>query len=156
MLISCSTQSFFFNCSITVVCIFSPPLHPTPGKRTSLLSHFECNSHTVHMFTQHRLLPPLTSTVKSSLFMHVHSNPLSLTSMLYRCHTNRSCYINNGWTFSGQILYSYSFSINDWTLQTIFKKYFIYLFLERGKGREKNIGNCLMYSPRPGTEPATQ
>ena len=37
------------------------------------LSHFECDSHTVHMLTQWRLLPPLTSTVKLSLFMHVHS-----------------------------------------------------------------------------------
>ena len=30
-----------------------------------LLSHFECDSHTVHMLTQWHLLPPLTSTVKS-------------------------------------------------------------------------------------------
>ena len=30
-----------------------------------LLSHFECDSHTVHMLTQQRLPPPLTSTVKS-------------------------------------------------------------------------------------------
>ena len=28
---------FFFNCySITVVCLFSPSLHPTPGEPTSL------------------------------------------------------------------------------------------------------------------------
>ena len=39
------------------------------------LSHFECGSHTVHMLTQWRLPPPLTSTVKSSLFTHVHSSP---------------------------------------------------------------------------------
>ena len=26
----------FYCCSITVVCIFSPPLHPTPAKPTSL------------------------------------------------------------------------------------------------------------------------
>ena len=37
------------------------------------LSHFECDSYIVHMLTQWRLLPPLTSTVKLSLFMHVHS-----------------------------------------------------------------------------------
>ena len=37
------------------------------------LSHFECDDHTVHMLTQWRLLPPLKSTVKSSLFTHVHS-----------------------------------------------------------------------------------
>ena len=41
------------------------------------LSHFECDSHTVHMLTQQYLLPRLASTVKSSLFMHAHSSPLS-------------------------------------------------------------------------------
>ena len=46
-------------------------------------SHFECNSHTVHMLTQWLLLSPLTSTVKSSLLMHVHSSPLSLATRLY-------------------------------------------------------------------------
>ena len=43
-----------------------------------LLSHFECDGHTVHMLTQWHLPPPLTNTVKSSLFTHEHSNPLSL------------------------------------------------------------------------------
>ena len=47
----------------------------------------------------------LTSTVKSSLFMHAHSSPLSLASKLHWCHTNCSHYIDNGWTFSGQTLY---------------------------------------------------
>ena len=47
-----------------------------------LLSHFECAGHTVHLLTQH-LLPPVTSTVKSSLFMHVHSSPLSLAVRLH-------------------------------------------------------------------------
>ena len=40
------------------------------------LSHFECDGHTVHMLTQQHLPPPLTSTVKLSLFTHafpVHS-----------------------------------------------------------------------------------
>ena len=41
-----------------------------------LLSHFECDGHTVHMLTQRHLPPPMTSTVKSSLFTHVHSSPL--------------------------------------------------------------------------------
>ena len=41
------------------------------------LKHFGCDGHTVHMLTQRCLLPPLTSTVKSSLFTHPHSNPLS-------------------------------------------------------------------------------
>ena len=44
------------------------------------LSYFECNSHTVHMLTQWHLLPLLTSTVKSSLFTHAHSSPLSLAA----------------------------------------------------------------------------
>ena len=69
------------------------------------LSHFDCNGHTVHMLTQLRLLPPLTSTVKSSLFMHVYSSPLSLASRLHLCGAKRSHYINNGWTFSGQTSY---------------------------------------------------
>ena len=37
--------------------------------------------------------------------MHVHSSPLSLPVRLHRCCTNCSCYINNGWTFSGQTSY---------------------------------------------------
>ena len=49
-----------------------------------------------------RLLPPLISMVKSSLFTHVHSIPLSLAARLHQCRANRSRYINNGWTFSGQ------------------------------------------------------
>ena len=67
-------------------------------------SHFECNGHTVHTLTQY-LLPPLTSTVKLSLFTHAHSSPPSLAARLHRCHTNHSRYINNGWTFSGQTCY---------------------------------------------------
>ena len=38
-----------------------------------LLGHFECDNHTVHMFTQQHLVPPLTRTVKLSLFTHVHT-----------------------------------------------------------------------------------
>ena len=66
------------------------------------LSHFECYSQTVHVLTQQHLLPPLTSTVKSSLFTHVHSTPLSLAARLHRYRRILSRYINNGWTFSGQ------------------------------------------------------
>ena len=58
-----------------------------------LLSHFECIGHTVHMLIQWLLPPPLTSTGKSSLFMHAHSSPLSLAARLHGCHTNHSCYI---------------------------------------------------------------
>ena len=39
-----------------------------------LLSHFECNGHTVHMLNQcHLLLPLTTSTVKPSMCIPVHS-----------------------------------------------------------------------------------
>ena len=65
------------------------------------LSPFESDG---HMLTQQRLLPPLTSPVKSSLFMHLHSNPCSLAARLHQCCTNSSR-INNGWTFSGQTSY---------------------------------------------------
>ena len=68
------------------------------------LSHSECDDHLVHMLTQWRLPPPLTSTVKLSLFMHAHSSPLSLAVRLHQCHTNCSHYINNGRNFSGQTL----------------------------------------------------
>ena len=64
------------------------------------LSHFEWDGHTVHMLTQQCLPPPLTSTVKLSLFIHAHSSPLPLAARLHWCCTNHSCYINNGWTFS--------------------------------------------------------
>ena len=63
------------------------------------LSHFECDSHTVHGLTQWSLPPSLTSTVKSSLFTHVHSSPLSLAARLHWCCRNHSCYINHGWNF---------------------------------------------------------
>ena len=64
------------------------------------LSNFECNGHTVHMLTQWHQLPPLTSTVKLSLFMHVHSSPLFLAARLHGHHGNHSCSINNGCIFS--------------------------------------------------------
>ena len=40
--------------------------------------------------------PPLTSTVKLSLFMHAHSRPLSLAARLHRWCANRSGCVNNG------------------------------------------------------------
>ena len=71
-----------------------------------LLSHFECKGHTVHMLTHQGCLPPLlTSTVKLSLFMHMHSGPFCLAARLHRCCTNHSHNINNGWPFSRQTLY---------------------------------------------------
>ena len=69
-----------------------------------LLSHFECDTHTVHMLTQQCLPLPLTSTVTSSLFTHAHSSPLALAARLHQCHSNRSCYVNYGWIFSRQWL----------------------------------------------------
>ena len=68
-----------------------------------LLSYFEYDGHTVHMLTQLCLLPPLTSTVKSSLFTHAHSRPFS---RLHQFHANHYCYINNGWIFPGQTSYT--------------------------------------------------
>ena len=67
-----------------------------------LLSHFEYNLHTVHMLIQWRLLPPVTSTVKSSSFTHVCFSPLYLAARLYWCHVNCSCYINKSWNLSRQ------------------------------------------------------
>ena len=49
-------------------------------------------------------------TVKSSLFMHVHSSPVSLAARLHWCQANHSCYINNGWTFLDR-LYVYIYII---------------------------------------------
>ena len=69
------------------------------------LSHFECSGHTVHMLTQGHPPHPLISTVKSSLFTHARSSPLSLAARLHRCHTNHSHYINNGWIFQTDLLY---------------------------------------------------
>ena len=60
------------------------------------------------MPTQWHLLPTLTGRVKSSLFTCVHSRQLSLAARLHRCHTSHSCYVNNGWTFSGQTSYTHT------------------------------------------------
>ena len=68
-------------------------------------SPHECNSHTVHMLIQQYLPPPLTRTVKSSLFTHAPSSHLFLAARLHWYHANHSCYINNGWAFSRQNLY---------------------------------------------------
>ena len=53
-----------------------------------LLSHFECDDHTVHMLTQWHVPPPLTSTVMLSLFTHVHSSLLFLAARLHPCWAN--------------------------------------------------------------------
>ena len=92
-----------------------------------LTRHFECDDRTVHMLTQWCLLPPLTSTMKSSLlFTHAHSSPLSLAARLHWCCTNLSCYVNNGWTFSGYTLYFYN-GIEFYVREPV--PWFIYEFL---------------------------
>ena len=73
-----------------------------------LLSHFECDGHTVLLLNLTASTAPLTSPVKSSLFTHAHSSPLSLAARLHQCRANHSCYTNNGWTFSGQTSYTSS------------------------------------------------
>ena len=90
--------------------------HPVSPEEYSTLTHhlmqIYCSTRSVILnvgATQYTcspnwcLPPPLTSTVKLSLFTHVHSSPLSLAARLHQCHANHSCYINNGWTFSRQI-----------------------------------------------------
>ena len=57
------------------------------------------------MLTQRHLLLPLTSTVKSSSFAHVHFSPPSSAARFHPCHANCTHFINNGWTFSGQTSY---------------------------------------------------
>ena len=69
------------------------------------LSYFEFSGHMAHVLTQRHLPHLLTCTVKSFLFMHTHSSPLSLAASLHLCHTNHSCFIKNGCTFSGPTSY---------------------------------------------------
>ena len=72
-----------------------------------LLSHFECDGHTVHMLTQRFLPPPLTSTVKSSLFtMHMPVHSPWLPGYINVTQTVLVMF-NNGWTFSRQTSYAY-------------------------------------------------
>ena len=64
------------------------------------LSHFECNSHTVHMLTQWHLWPPLT--IQWSRHYSCMCITFSLAARLRRCCINSSHYINNGWSFPRQ------------------------------------------------------
>ena len=95
------------------------------------LSHFECNSHTVHMLTWWDLPHPLTSTVKTSFFRHVHSSPLSLAASLCQCHADCSRYINSGWTFSRQtFIYTYTKPLlSKWKLLCPYLKLWLILIL---------------------------
>ena len=77
------------------------------------LSHFEYNSHKVHMLIQQHLPPPLTSTVKLPFIVHACTvSPFSSAAFLHRCHANHFPYINNGGTFSRQT----SYTITKWHL----------------------------------------
>ena len=62
------------------------------------LSHFKCDSHTVHMLTQWCLLPPLTSKV---IIAHacIFQSTLLGCQVIW-CHANHSLYFD--WTFSIQ------------------------------------------------------
>ena len=100
------------------------------------LRHFECDGHTVQILTQRRLLTPLTSTVKLSLFTHAHSSPLSLAARLHQCCSNHSRYINNSWTFSRQtslyIVCSYINILCTYALHIVCVYVFIYfVYIDR-------------------------
>ena len=74
-----------------------------------LLSHFECDGHTVYMLTQRHLLPCWLvpgSHHCSCMRIPVHSPWLpGYLNVVQTIH-----YINNGWTFSRQTLYLLSSS----------------------------------------------
>ena len=113
------------------------------------LSHFECDSNTVHMLTQWHLPPPsLTSTVKLSLFIHEHSSSLSLAARLHWCHVNHSCYINNGWAFSRQASYRFGFpkfSVTQlWCIPTMFvaSSWIHFHIIAIGSGRKRYSHQC--------------
>ena len=100
------------------------------------LSIFEHDGHTVHMLTQWCLLHLLTSIVKSSLFTHAHSSPLSLAARLHQCCSNHSRYINNSWTFSRQtslyIVCSYINILCTYALHIVCVYVFIYfVYIDR-------------------------
>lgn len=93
-----------FICTALIASYLSLLNHPNSFQRNvqawrkiwcrfvALLAQCEFNGHTVHMLTQLHLGPPLTSTVKSSLFTHAHSSPLFLAARLYQCCANSPCY----------------------------------------------------------------
>ena len=79
-------------------------LNAKPNADLSLysLSHFECGTHAPWRANT-------TSTDYNSETVIVHtcaySSPLSSAARLHQCRVNCSCYINNGWNFSGQTSY---------------------------------------------------
>ena len=65
--------------------IFKPKAKFYADSLLYLLSDFACGGHRAQMLTQRPLAPPLTSTVKLSLFTYVHSSPLPLAARLHWC-----------------------------------------------------------------------
>ena len=93
-----------------------------------LLSHFECDGHTVHMLIQQCLLPSLTSTMKLSLFIHVHSSPLSLAARLHQCCAVCSLILTNGWTFSQADLIRICTSASEMLCITVVDFYYYHAY----------------------------
>ena len=89
-LIALSTTSFWIIRIISKVECSSLKQNFDADSLLYSLSHFECNSHTVHMLIQQHLPPSLNTKVQSSLFMHAHSSPLSLAARLHWCQANHS------------------------------------------------------------------
>ena len=94
-----------------------------------LLSHFECDSHTVHMLTQWVYHSLLATIVKLLLFTHAHPSLLSLAARLHGCPANSSCYINNGWTFPDRPLSILYFTcMHTHTYTHIYNRIYIYIY----------------------------
>ena len=79
-------EALICNYSITVVCLFSPSLHPTPAKPTSLSSASTLPLGFVHVsFTVVPVIPsptvppPLPSGYETRLLAHQSSNKHSVT-----------------------------------------------------------------------------
>ena len=77
------------------------------------LLYFELDGHTVHVLTQWCLPPPLTSTVKLSLFMHAHSSPLSLAARLYCCLHTILIILTMAGLFPDKTVYVYNYIPNN-------------------------------------------
>ena len=63
-------------------------------------TQYSCSLNSIYL--PHWLVQWSHHCLLQSIAVHAHSSPLSLAARSHRCHTNRSNYINNGWTFSGQ------------------------------------------------------
>ena len=66
-------------------------------------TQYSCSLNSIYL--PHWLVQWSHHCLLQSIAVHAHSSPLSLAARLHRCHANHSCYINCGWTFSGQISY---------------------------------------------------